>query len=263
MLILCPRCETTFSLPDELFKPGKKARCSSCGNVFPMAAAPDARAGELSAGIGETAAPAASKAAVAQPVSFFQKFRKIIIGAAAGFFLILLCYGGWLIVSSFTSDDSPQTAGTPSSPLPASSDRHEEYERLINSISLDEVRQFFVENINFGRLMVVQGVAVNISPGNKSYITIDARILDEKNTVLAEKRQLCGVPLTLFQLQNLPEDSLKEILNNRTMIMVNNSDVPQGGKVPFVVVFPSPPASMRTFEIRVIDVRDAGPPLGQ
>jgi len=28
--------------------------------------------------------------------------------------------------------------------------------------------------------------------------------------------------------------------------------------VPFVVVFPSPPANMKQFEVRVISVRDAG-----
>ncbi|MDR2800397.1 MAG: zinc-ribbon domain-containing protein, partial [Desulfovibrio sp.] len=36
MIIVCPRCETTFSLPDELYRPGRKSRCSQCGHVFVM-----------------------------------------------------------------------------------------------------------------------------------------------------------------------------------------------------------------------------------
>lgn len=254
MLIVCPRCETTFSLPDELFRPGKKARCSQCGNVFSMTApAPEPASPEPSPGLGQTLAPSGKR-----KLPFFARYRKAILGGAAALLLLLLGYGGWLIVSSFSGGEE---AGGPAvaDQTPAQSDRQEEYERLINSISLDEIRQFLVENAQIGRLMVIQGVAVNISPGSKDYVTIDARVLDEKGNVLAQQRQLCGVPLTLFQLQSLSESEIKENLNNRITILTNNTNIPEGGKVPFVVVFPNPPETMRTFEVRVIDVRDSAP----
>ncbi|MDR2669915.1 MAG: zinc-ribbon domain-containing protein, partial [Desulfovibrio sp.] len=35
-LVTCAKCDTTFSLPGEQFKPGKKLRCSNCGHVFSL-----------------------------------------------------------------------------------------------------------------------------------------------------------------------------------------------------------------------------------
>lgn len=253
MLIVCPQCETTFSLPDELFKPGKKARCSQCGNVFAMTApAPEPASPDPAPGIGENAPPAPKRT-----LPSVKKYRKPLLGGAAALLVLLLAYGGWLVFKSFTGGD----AGGPAvaDQKPAQPDRQEEYERLINSISLDEIRQFLVDNAQIGRLMVIQGVAVNITPGNKDYVTIDARVLDDKGNVLDQQRQLCGVPLTLFQLQSLSESEIKESLSNRITILTNNTNIPEGGRVPFVVVFAKPPETMRTFEVRVIDARDSPP----
>lgn len=250
MFIVCPQCETTFSLSDALFKPGKKARCSQCGNVFLMAA-PEAPAPRAS----QAVAPAAE-----QKPPLFHTYRKAIFGGVAALLVALLAYGGWLVVRSLPGADRGEGGFASDERGSAVPDRQEEYERLINSISLDEIRQFLVENAHIGRLMVIQGVAVNISSGNKDYVTIDARVLDDAGSVLAQQRQLCGVPLTLFQLQSLSESELKEILNNRIAILTNNTNIPEGGKVPFVVIFPHPPENMRTFEVRVIDARDSPPP---
>lgn len=34
MIVTCPSCETKFEIPDDKYRPGRKARCSNCGNVF-------------------------------------------------------------------------------------------------------------------------------------------------------------------------------------------------------------------------------------
>ena len=36
MIVACPQCETKFDIPDDKYRPGRKARCSNCGNVFPL-----------------------------------------------------------------------------------------------------------------------------------------------------------------------------------------------------------------------------------
>lgn len=36
MLTTCPQCHTKFNVPDQLYQPGKKARCSVCAHVFPL-----------------------------------------------------------------------------------------------------------------------------------------------------------------------------------------------------------------------------------
>ena len=262
MLIACPRCETTFSLPDELYRPGKKARCSQCALVFPM---PEATPQQRTFG----AEPAAEKpggSSDSGASAFFKKHFKIFVAAAVLALLLFLGYGGYLIYSSLSSGAGSSVAEQAAGPAPAEDGQspqdaeQAEYQRLVNSISLDKIRQFLVDNTRIGKIMVIQGVAVNISDSNKDYIGIEARILDANNRVLAKVEQLCGVPMTLFQLQSLSEAEIAETLQNRISILTNNTNVGPGMEVPFVVVFPKPPEQMRTFEVRVIGVSESPVP---
>lgn len=257
MIIACPRCETSFSLPDELYKPGKKARCSQCGNVFPMPAQePEAVRDDITSAFGDTAAP---EMPVPPALHLWKKHMTALIAAAAVLLLLILGYGGFLMYRSFTTASS----GTKPVEEPARDTRPEnqaEFEKLINSISLDEVRQFVVDNAKIGRIAVIQGVAINMSQTPKEYIAIEAKLLDSNKRVLAQVRQLCGVPLTLFQLQYLSEAELNQTLTNRIAILTNNTNIPPGGKVNFAAVFTKVPENMRTFEVRVIDVREVPAP---
>jgi hypothetical protein len=121
------------------------------------------------------------------------------------------------------------------------------------------VRQFVVENAKIGRIAVIQGVAINVSQSPKEYVVVEGRLMDEGKKPLAQVRQICGVPLTLFQLQYLSEEEIKETLNNRIAILTNNTNIPPDGKVSFVLVFSKIPPNMKTFDVRVIDVRKTQP----
>ncbi|MDL2207958.1 zinc-ribbon domain-containing protein [Desulfovibrio sp. OttesenSCG-928-M16] len=250
MFIACPKCETTFSLPDNLYKPGKKARCSQCGEVFPM---PEQSA-ETAQGIGENAPPQLGIKKVNK-----NKLKQYAFLGIAALLLLALAYGGWLMFGPAPEKTADQIAGQADQPRQGEPDNEEEKAReaLINGIALEEIRQFLVDNMVIGKIMVIQGLATNTSQGNRDYIAIEARILDDNNRILAHSSQICGVPLTLFQLQSLSEAELKESLDNRITILTNNTNVPPGGKVPFVVVFSKPPQGMRTFEVRVVDVRES------
>jgi predicted Zn finger-like uncharacterized protein len=253
MIIVCPRCETSFSLPDGLYRPGKKARCSQCGNVFPM---PAQEAGTVPDDLGHASGDAVvPEIPAVVPVPFWKKHLSALIAATTVCLLLVLGYGGFLIYRSLSSPSSGSLAA--SSEKDPHSEKEAEHERLISGISLDEVRQFVVDNAAIGRIAVIQGVAVNISQAPKEYIVVEARLMDADKRVLAQVRQLCGVPLTLFQLQSLTAEELKETLNNRISILTNNTNIPPGGRVNFALVFTKVPENMRTFEVRVIDVREA------
>jgi hypothetical protein len=238
-------------LPDELYRPGKKARCSQCGTVFSMPGTPKENSPDPAPGYGETAPPLSAPSKPAP-----RKFVPALMALVGILLLAMLGYGGYLVFNTFTltlPDTVAEEGGA--APDPARQD----HEKRINSISLEEIRQFLVDNATIGKVIVIQGVAVNISDGNKDLITIQARILDDANNPLDEVQQICGVPLTLFQLQSLTATELKENLDNRITILTNNTNVPPGGRVPFVVFFANPSTKMRTFEVRVIDVRDSPP----
>lgn len=247
MLITCPKCETTFALPDELFKPGKKARCSQCGNVFAMTLpAGDAPAPE---------APAKKeKEKKAASGSFFAAQKKKIIAGVAVLLLCVLGYGGWLMASSMFGGAEEEVVAPE---LTAEEQAKAAHERMLKTVALEDIRQYLVDNNQFGRGMVIQGVAVNVSDSNKDYITIEARLLDAQNRILTHVQQLCGVSMSLFQLNTLSAEEIKEFLNNRITILTNNTNIPPGGRVPFVVVFPEPSSKMKAFEIHVIDVRES------
>lgn len=36
MIVTCPSCATKFEVPDDKYRPGRKARCSNCGFIFPL-----------------------------------------------------------------------------------------------------------------------------------------------------------------------------------------------------------------------------------
>ncbi|MDR1947141.1 MAG: zinc-ribbon domain-containing protein [Desulfovibrio sp.] len=251
MLVTCPRCETTFFLPDELFKPGKKARCSNCHNVFPLYVQPVVQPAPATEDLPPL--PPGGREAGGRKVRS-GKALSAVFALAAAVLLVLLGYGGYLVYGAlFSAPDGtpPQAASGPGGNAQA------DYERRINSIALEEIRQFHVNNAAAGRIMVIQGLAVNRSDRDKDYIAVEACLLDPSNKVLAKTEQLCGVPLTLFQLQSLGVMELKEALNSRVTILTNNTNVPPGGKTPFVIVFPSPPKGVQTFEVRVIEARDS------
>lgn len=278
MIITCPRCDTSFNMPEELFKPGKKARCSQCGLVFPMLAPspePAPAAPLPSYDPGEAHGQAAPPPAAGRKSSG-GGLKSVLIGLSSLCLLALLGYGGYLVYTSLSGSPATEAIGQPdpsaSAPVPdpappapdaasaaakAAADQEAEQARIDSIVYLDDIRQFVVDNAHIGKVMLIQGVAVNKSASNKDYIRIRARLLDENRNVLDEKEIYSGVPLTLFQVQNLSEQELNEALNNRVTIMTNNTNIPPGGKTPFVVLFPKPSEAVRRFEVRVIGVSDS------
>jgi hypothetical protein len=185
--------------------------------------------------------------------------RAVLPAVIAVVLIGLLAYGGFLFYSGYFNRAKTPVAEAPKVAEQKTEQDSRAGDSLTGSIALEDIRQFLVDNVEVGKIMVIQGFAVNKSHTGKDYITIEARVLDEHNAVLVKTRELCGVPLTLFQLQTLTEKELKETLGNRTTILVNNTNVTKGGRVPFVVVFPNPPAGMRTFEVQVVDARESPP----
>ncbi len=57
MIVACPKCSTKYNLPDEQFRPGAKARCTVCAEVFPLkpgAPSDPAQASSVSSGAAQS-----------------------------------------------------------------------------------------------------------------------------------------------------------------------------------------------------------------
>ena len=49
---------------------------------------------------------------------------------------------------------------------------------------------------------------------------------------------------------------MESFLNNKVEILTNNTNVPRGGEVPFMVLFYAPPEGVAEFGVRIVDARD-------
>ena len=107
------------------------------------------------------------------------------------------------------------------------------------------------EKLHLDRIpsFVIEGKVVNEFPDPKELVSVEAAIYDKDKKPLATKKQLGGVQLSLFQLQVLSEKEMESFLNNKVEILTNNTNVPRGGEVPFMVLFYAPPEGIAEFEI--------------
>ena len=260
MIVSCPKCDTTFSMPDGLYKPGRKARCSQCANVFKLPEAP----GEPEESGVIIAPPEESTGKKKKPVKEKtlgrQKKHTLVLALVLVICLAGIGYGGLTIYRSLFG--SAGDAGTSASNGPALSaedlKRQQEQEAGVRNIALENVLQFIADNDNMQRIVVIQGEAVNNFPSTKEFIRVEAILYDAEKKVIARAEQMCGVSLTLFQLKVLTEKEMQAALNNRVAVLTNNVDVQPGGRVPFVVVFTPVPEKLKSFEVRVVDAQDSG-----
>ena len=226
MEVKCPSCTSRFNLPDQLAKPGVKLRCSVCKTVFAF----------------EPESHLADQGPLPEmPVKKKLPLGKLVLVLA----LVLACAGGgWWYYTTAKTPAKPQT--------------EQDIAKKVELLTMRNVRQYYVDNEKVGKVFVIEGRVVNEFPQPKELITIEAAIYDKDKKPLATKKQLGGVQLSLFQLQVLSEKEMESFLNNKVEILTNNTNVPHGGEVPFMVLFYAPPEGVTEFGVRIVDARDVG-----
>ncbi|MDR2745319.1 MAG: zinc-ribbon domain-containing protein [Desulfovibrio sp.] len=227
MEIQCPKCASRFNLPESLARDGAKLRCSVCKTVFPYSAS-GAKA------IEQPPEPAKKDAGKTKSA------RKTALAAL----LLALCLAGGLLGYFWYGRQTP-------APPP------EDVAQKVARLTMRNVRQYYVDNEKIGRVMVIEGQVVNEFPRPKALIAVEAAIYDKDKKTLSVKKQMAGTQLSLFQLQVLSEKEMESFLNNKIEILSNNINVPQGGEVPFMVLFYAPPPGVAEFGVRIVDVQDA------
>lgn len=126
----------------------------------------------------------------------------------------------------------------------------------VKDIMLQNVRQYYVSNEKAGQLFVIEGKAVNNFKTPKEMLRIEATLFDEKGGTLASQDELAGNTVSLFQLQVMTRDELKNALSSQVGILTNNTNIAPGGETPFMVVFFDPPEAVKEFGVKVIDAKD-------
>jgi len=228
MTITCPQCQTKFHLDEgRIPAGGVKARCSRCQQVFeiPKAPAPDSASEiprwERISPLEEIPAspPATPKS---RPVS-----RMLLLLLA----LCLLLAGIWALwektpylrqAESFLAALRESLGLTDSSPA---------------SISLENLRGYYSENIHTKWIFVIEGQAVNQWNETRSFLKVKGTLLDARGRKVEEKTAFCGNILGEKDLREMTRESIEKSLSSQFGVSFSNVNLPPQKSVPFMVVF--------------------------
>jgi predicted Zn finger-like uncharacterized protein len=147
--------------------------------------------------------------------------------------------------------DLARTAG-----LPQSGSMAKPAEDQVRLLSLENIRQYTVQNEKAGQVFVIEGKVVNNFPSSKEFIRVQASLYDQTGNVVVSKDMSAGNTVSLFQLQIMSPQEIDAALNSEVGILSNNSDVQTGESVPFMAVFFNAPETVAEFGVKVIEARD-------
>lgn len=250
MEVQCPHCSSRFNLPDKLVKPGAKLRCSVCKNVFTLETPGKETSPKAAPGKAETAAKKAPARAAAPVRKKEKKSSPFLVWIGLLVFLLVLGGGGyWYYIQFPTGNKKPQLSDA-------------ELAQRVSMLTMRNVRQYYVKNEKVGEVCVIVGDVRNEFPQPKALIRVEAAIYDKNRKPLAVKQQLAGPQLSSFQLEVLGEKEMESFLQSSADIYIRNSNVPQGGEVPFMVLFYGPADEVAEFGVRIVGVEDVAPQPG-
>lgn len=252
VVITCESCGARFRLDaDKLTKSRNKVRCSKCKNVFSVEQPGDDALihieisdgendlfpGDIGGGEGGElpgAPPAARK-----KKSSLGKILMIILP------LLILSGGGIYLGFSGKSGLLGNTATRPASPK----------EPQQPSVTmLDTVQAYYLENINVGQVLVIEGEVMNESSKPVSFILIEGKLFGSNDKVAQVQRCYSGNSLTRKEIANLKPSEIQDRMMNREGKNMKNVRVPPAGKVPFMLIFHNLPEinSLNNYSVDVI-----------
>jgi predicted Zn finger-like uncharacterized protein len=272
MEITCPECRTRYRVDEEkISSESVKLRCSRCGFVF--APRPEEQASEPEPAP-EEAEPGAEEQHQEEAEAEDSFYEEIIGSAEPGYnleqkvalkrpgpvwilallLLVALAAGAYALYPTWMRWIPFLDAGQSQQTLPQ---KEEAPRSAIKNIELRDVSQYMVQNEKIGRLLVIEGKAVNESSAPKKMIKVEAKLFGAKGEVIESKSFLCGNTVSLFQLQVMDRDELLSALTSKTGVLTNNNNVGPGEAVEFMTAFTQPPDSLSEFSLRVIQARAA------
>lgn len=256
MIIGCPQCGTKYRLADHLIRPdGNKVRCSNCRFVFfcPSPAQNDPQTQAESRSGFESSGPD-----TAQPLPKDAPFPQKRVPRKRGSFFLLLFFILVLAVAAYLYYPDLKTwlpFLSQSSTVTELSRKTEDGLNDLSQIDFTDVRQYMVDNEKIGRLLIIEGKAINASPNPVEMIKVQAEIFDKTGQGLQRKAFLCGNTLSLFQLQVLDRNEMEKALASRVGVLTNNTNLLRDQEVSFMTVFSNPPPEMAEFSLKVLQAK--------
>ncbi|MEN6440978.1 MAG: zinc-ribbon domain-containing protein [Syntrophobacter sp.] len=251
IVITCESCGSQYHLDSaRLIKPKNKVRCTKCKHVF-LVDQPDEDAliyidveeGEESF-IPETFQQEES-AALPPPVS--PKKRSTSWRALLFVVPLLLIIGAGIYYSMGSSIFTGATTTKATTP-PVK-------EPTTPTVTImDSLQAFYLENVQAGQVLVIEGEVLNESSKPVSFVLIEGKLYGPNEKVAQIRRCSSGNSLTRKEISNLKITDIEERMMNREGKNLKNVRIPPAGKVPFVLVFHSLPEinSLSNYSVDVV-----------
>jgi len=111
-------------------------------------------------------------------------------------------------------------------------------------------------NLSAGRrAFVIRGDLINRSTSPQSLLRVQGILYGSDGSVVASREVFCGNVLSDGELSSLSDETIEARLQNEVGQAMSNMEVPPGGRVPFMVVFPSPPDGVEKFDAYPVGAR--------
>ena len=246
MVITCESCGARFRIDsDKLNKPRNKVRCSKCKNIF-LVEQPDESdlihieiSEEESAFIPGTIHEEIRKATAPASREGWSLKKKILLAGVAAVIIIVIVafvFGPGGLRPVLTSKSPPAEPAKP-----------------VITIT-DSVQAYYLENVHSGQVLVIEGEVLNESDKPVSFVMIEGKLFNSKDTVAQTQQCYVGNSFTRKEITNLNLSEMQEKMMNREGKNLKNVRIPPAGKAPFMLVFHNLPemSTLSNYSVNVI-----------
>jgi len=246
MVITCESCGARFRLDSEkLDRPRTKVRCSKCKHIF-VVDQPDEDglihieiSDEESAFIPGTIPEEIGQARGDEKRKGGSLKKKILLaGVAAVLILAVVALVFWS-GGSIPPFMNKSPATVPPKPVVTIT---------------DSVQAYYLENVHSGQVLVIEGEVLNESSTPVSFVMIEGKLFNSKDTVAQIQRCYVGNSFTRKEITNLNLSEIQERMMNREGKNLKNVRIPPAGKAPFMLVFHNLPevSTLSNYSVNVI-----------
>jgi hypothetical protein len=116
------------------------------------------------------------------------------------------------------------------------------------------VQAYYLENVHSGQVLVIEGEVLNESSTPVSFVMIEGKLFNSKDTVAQIQRCYVGNSFTRKEITNLNLSEIQERMMNREGKNLKNVRIPPAGKAPFMLVFHNLPevSTLSNYSVNVI-----------
>jgi predicted Zn finger-like uncharacterized protein len=118
----------------------------------------------------------------------------------------------------------------------------------------ENLKAFYLENTHAGEVLVIEGEVLNKSDKPVSFVMVEGKLFNRKDSVVLTQRCYAGNPLSRKEIIHLKLSELQEKMLNREGAKLKNVRIPPSGEVPFLLVFHDLPeiSSLSNYSVNVV-----------